>query len=156
NKFTALRKTGEASYTLGMIGVTPSLKRLDKAIDLLEALLGEDDRYCLRVKGKNPLDYSWLLGRDCELQYYRSIYERINRDSRLRYRVVFDPPGDDVNDWLSMVGYILSPSDYESFHMAIGEAMLSGSIPIIWDWNGAKEIWGEEFVVKSLLEAKEK
>ncbi|MBH0312084.1 glycosyltransferase [Alcaligenes faecalis] len=155
-KFTALKKTGEASYTLGMIGVTPSLKRLDKAIDLLESLLEEDDRYCLRVKGKNPLDYDWLLSRDFELQYYQSIYERTNKNPKLRYKVVFDPPGDDVNDWLSMVGYILSPSEFESFHMAVGEAMLTGAVPIIWDWNGAKEIWGEGFVVKSVREAKEK
>lgn len=156
NRFTALRKTGEARYTLGMIGVSPSLKRLDRAIDLLEILLREDSRYCLRVKGKNPLDYGWLLRRDFELSYYRSIYDRINKDSTLRYKVIFDPPGDDVNDWLSMVGYLLSPSDFESFHMAVGEAMLSGSIPIVWNWEGARDIWGAEFVVDTLSEAKEK
>lgn len=156
NKFTALRKTGEASYTLGMIGVSPSLKRLDRAIDLLEVLLEEDGRYCLRVKGKNPLGYDWLLRRDYELNYYKSIYYRINKNSKLRYKIVFDPPGDDINDWLSMVGYLLSPSDFESFHMAVGEAMLTGSVPIVWDWEGAKDIWGAEFVVGALSEAKEK
>ncbi len=156
SKFTPLRKTGDARYTLGMIGVSPSLKRLDRAIDLLEMLLKEDGRYCLRVKGRNPLDYDWLLKRNDELQYYKSIYERLNSNSQLRYKVVFDPPGDDVNDWLSLIGFIVSPSDFESFHMAVGEAMLTGSEPIIWDWDGAAEIWGAEFVVRDISEAKDR
>ncbi|OQV30180.1 glycosyltransferase family protein [Alcaligenes phenolicus] len=154
NKFTPLKKAGDASYTLGMIGVAPSLKRLDRAIDLLEALLDDDARYCLRIKGKNPLDYGWLLKREDELQYYKNTYKRINQNPRLRHKVIFDPPNDDVNDWLSMVGFILSPSDFESFHMAVGEGMLTGAVPIIWNWEGAGDIWGEKWVVKDVIEAK--
>ncbi len=154
NKFTPLKKSGDASYTLGMIGVAPSLKRLDRAIDLLEVLLEDDGRYCLRVKGKNPLDYGWLLKREDELEYYKKIFERLNNNSTLRYKVIFDPPGDDINDWLTLVGYILSPSDFESFHMAVGEGMLSGSIPLIWNWEGAQEIWGERWIVSDVTQAK--
>lgn len=153
SKFTPKKKTGDARYTLGIIGVAPARKRLDRALDLLEALLEEDDRYCLRVKGKHPLDYGWLLKREDELTYYRNVFERINSNPKLRHKVIFDPPGDDVNDWFTMVGFILSPSDFESFHMAIGEGMLTGAIPIIWDWDGAAEIWGERFVIKKLSEA---
>lgn len=153
-KFTPKKKTGEARYTLGMVGVAPKSKRLDRAIDLLEALLEEDDRYCLRVKGKNPLDYNWLLKREDELAYYQKVFERINTNPKLRYKVIFDPPGDDVNEWFTMVGFILSPSDFESFHMAIGEGILTGAVPIIWDWDGAAEIWGEKHVINSLLQAK--
>ena len=154
DKFTPKKKTNEAQYTLGIIGVVPSRKRLDRALDLLEALLEEDSRYCLRVKGKNPLDYNWLLQREDELAYYQQVFKRINSSPKLRYKVIFDPPGDDVNEWFTMVGFILSPSDFESFHMAIGEGMLTGTIPIIWDWDGAAEIWGEKYVITSLLQAK--
>lgn len=154
NKFTPLKKSGDAKYTLGIIGVTPSLKRLDRAIDLLEALLLEDNKFCLRVKGKNPLGYDWLLKRQDELSYYKNIYKKINENPMLRNKVIFDPPGDDVNDWLSLVGYILSPSDFESFHMAIGEGMLTGAIPIIWGWEGAADIWGEQWIVRDIEHAK--
>lgn len=153
-KFTPKAKMGDAQYTLGMIGVVPSRKRLDRAIDLLEALLEEDDRYCLRVKGRNPLDYKWLLQREDELDYYQQVFERINTNPKLRYKVLFDPPGDDVNEWFTMIGFILSPSDFESFHMAIGEGMLTDAIPIIWNWDGASEIWGEDNIISSLKEAK--
>lgn len=152
-KFTKKKKTGDANFTLGMIGVAPMSKRLDKAIDLLEGLLRVDKRYCLRIKGKHPLDYGWLLKRKEEREYYKSVFERINKNSELRYKVIFDPPGDNVNDWLTMVGYILSPSDAESFHMAIGEGMLTGSVPVIWNWNGANQLWPQEHVVDTIDQA---
>lgn len=154
NKFTPEEKTGEARHTLGIIGVTPMMKRLDRAVDLLEALLPEDNRYCLRVKGKNPLDYGWLLHRETELAYYRALFHRINSSPELRHKVIFDPPGDDVNDWFKMVGFILSPSDHESFHMAVGEGMLTGAMPVIWNWDGAADIWGSRWVVNSVEDAK--
>jgi len=154
-KFTAKKKTGEASFTLGIIGVAPKSKRLDRAVDLLEELLAEDSRYCLRVKGKNPLDYGWLLNREDELAYYSNVFQRINSNPKLRHKVIFDPPGDDVNEWFTMVGFILSPSDFESFHMAIGEGMLTGAVPVIWNWDGAAEIWGGGVVVDSIKEAKQ-
>ena len=152
-KFTPKKKTGDARYTLGIIGVAPARKRLDRALDLLEALLEVDNRYCLRVKGKHPLDYGWLLKREDELAYYRNVFERINSNPRLRHKVIFDPAGDDINDWFTMVGFILSPSDFESFHMAIGEGMLTGAMPIIWEWDGAAEIWGEKWITRTLGDA---
>ncbi|WP_395166941.1 glycosyltransferase family 1 protein [Francisella salimarina] len=154
-KFKPNKKTGESRYTLGIIGVVPTMKRLDRALDLLEELLEEDSRYCLRVKGKNPLEYDWLLKREAEIEYYKSIFERINSSDKLRYKVIFDPAGDDVNEWLSLVGFILSPSDFESFHMAIGEGMLTGATPVVWNWDGANEIWPDYSIVKSVDEAKE-
>jgi glycosyltransferase involved in cell wall biosynthesis len=153
-KFTPKKKSGEARFTLGIVGVTPMSKRLDRAVDLLEALLEEDDRYFLRVKGKHPLDYGWLLKREDELAYYRNVFERINSCVKLRHKVIFDPPGDDINEWFTLVGFILSPSDFESFHMAVGEGMMTGAKPVIWNWNGAAEIWGEKWIVRSLQEAK--
>ncbi len=153
SKFTPKKKAAEARYTLGIIGVAPARKRLDRAIDLLEALLETDNRYCLRVKGKHPLDYGWLLKREAELTYYRGVFKRINSTPKLRHKVIFDPPGDDVNEWFTMVGFILSPSDFESFHMAIGEGMLTEAMPIIWDWDGACEIWPPEYLVSSVNSA---
>lgn len=147
NKFTPKKKMGDANYTLGIIGVTPARKRLDRALDVLEMLLEHDSRYCLRVKGKHPLDYSWLVNREHEVAYYRQIFERINSSAKLRHKVIFDPQGDDINEWFSLVGFILSPSDFESFHMAVGEGMLTGAVPVIWPWDGATEIWPEEFVI---------
>lgn len=152
-KFSSKKKTGDAQFTLGMIGVAPMSKRLDRAIDLLEELLKVDKRYCLRIKGKHPLDYGWLLKRKEELAFYKAVFERINSQDELRHKVIFDPPGDDVNDWMTMIGYILSPSDAESFHMAVGEGILTGATPIVWNWEGADELWPVNCVVNNSAEA---
>ena len=44
----------ELNYTLGVCGVLPSRKRLDKAVDILEILWSIDKRYKLYVKANFP------------------------------------------------------------------------------------------------------
>lgn len=46
------------------------------------------------------------------------------------YIVIFDPPADDVNEWFKSVGFILSPSNFESFHLDIGEVIFNGTVPV--------------------------
>jgi hypothetical protein len=151
--FTLRPKLADARFTLGIIGVAPMLKRLDRAVDLLEFLLEKDPRFRLRVKGHNPLTYPWILSREHEVSYYRQIWRHVNSTPRLRYRVIFDPPGNDIDQWFRMVGFVLSTSDFESFHMSVGEGMLTGATPVIWNWKGASRLWPGESVVTSLERA---
>ncbi|WP_269790060.1 glycosyltransferase [Stenotrophomonas sp. Iso1] len=135
-------KFGGAEFVLGMIGIAPQSKRLDLALDTLELLLQRDPRYSLRIKGTNPASVPWLWARTSDRHYYESIFQRINSGS-LRYKVTFDPPGTDVHHWLKLVGTLLSPSDHESFHMAVAEGAASGALPIVWSWAGSKEVYPE-------------
>lgn len=148
----SLPKLGGAEFTLGLIGTAPSSKRLDLALDTLELLARRDDRYCLRVKGANPASIPWLWARTAEREYYQQVYARIN-SGPLRHRVVFDPQGSDVHHWLQMIGSILSPSDSESFHMAVSEGAASGAIPVLWAREGAQNIYPEFPLVRSAEEA---
>ena len=136
-----LSKFGGEMFNLGMIGIVPAQKRLDLALDVLEELAGYDARYMLHIKGPQPTSYNWLWARTKERSYYEDIYKRIN-STDLRYKVVFDPPGTDVNQWLKKIGFILSPSDSESFHMALAEGMASGAIPVPWKRDGIDKIFG--------------
>lgn len=149
----ALDKLDGAEFTLGMIGVAPSRKRLDRALDVLEVLARRDDRYTLRVKGENPASYEWLWERPDERAYYETVYRRINGNPELRHRVIFDPPANDVQHWLRLVGSVMSPSDFESFHMAVAEGAASGALPVVWRWEGAEEIYPELALVNSAEEA---
>lgn len=148
----AMTKFGGAEYTLGMVGTAPSRKRLDLALDTLELLADRDDRYALRVKGANPASIPWLWARSAEREYYQQVYSRINRGP-LRHRVIFDPQGDDVHHWFKMIGAVLSPSDFESFHMAVAEGAASGAIPVVWSWEGASEIYPEFVLVRDAKDA---
>ncbi len=133
-------KFAGSEFNLGMIGIVPLRKRMDLAVDVLEELLQQDQRYKLHIKGANPASYPWLMGRAAEKKYYLELYSRIN-NSPYRNRIIFDPPGDDVANWFQKIGYILSPSDYESFHMSIAEGLCSGTLPMVWDWEGATDIY---------------
>lgn len=136
----SLTKFGDAELNIGIIGIVPARKRLDLAFEMLQELLKFDSAYRLHVKGPSPQSYAWLWKREEERLYYEKLYSRIN-SSDLRNHIIFDPAGDDVHHWLQKIGYILSPSDFESFHVAVSEGVSSSATPIVWDWEGANEIY---------------
>src|SRR5699024_5389319 len=112
-----LPKHSNAAHTLGLVGIVAQTKRLDRALDLLERLLLADPRYTLRIKGKQPADYPWMLDRPTEMAYYDLQYERIDAlNARRANTVVFDGHGDDMDEWYRNIGIALSVSDFESFH----------------------------------------
>jgi len=133
-------KFGDSDFVLGIVGVVPLRKRLDLAVETLKELQKIDKRYVLHVKGANPASYSWVWKNNQERHYYEKLYTQIN-NSKLRYNVIFDPSGCDVDEWFRMVSYVLSPSDFESFHVAPAEGMASGTLPIIWKREGSSDIF---------------
>lgn len=133
-------KFGDSDFTIGIVGIVPLRKRLDLAYETLKELQLFDKRYALRVKGASPASYAWTWNNPQERDYYEKVYAEINA-SELRYKVIFDPAGNDVAEWFQSVGYILSPSDFESFHVAPAEGMASGTIPIIWKREGSSDIF---------------
>lgn len=133
-------KFGDSNFVLGIVGIVPLRKRIDLAFETLKCLHKIDKRYTLRIKGASPASYRWVWNDSEERAYYEKVYRDIN-SSDLRYSVIFDPPGNDVDKWFQSVGYILSPSDFESFHVAPAEGMASGTIPIIWKREGSSDIF---------------
>lgn len=149
-------KLAGASFNLGMIGICPSRKRLDLALDVLEHLRSRDRRYVLYVKGKLPDEYPWLWARTAERAYYEALAERIAGSPLLSRGVVFDGFGDDVPLWLRKIGWVLSPSDFESFHLAVAEGAASGAVPVVLPWDGADQIYPREWVSRSPRAAAER
>lgn len=140
-----------SKYNLGLMGISPARKRLDIALDIFEELWDKDNRYTLFVKGHLPNQYAWLWNRKEERDYYEKAFRRIN-SSKWRDSVVFEGWGD-VSEWYRKIQFILSPSDFESFHLAVAEGMASGCIPIIRNWQGARELYPNEFIFAEVQEA---
>lgn len=136
-----------AVFTLGLLGFLPRLKRLDRALDVLEALRIKDDRYRLILKGTLPWELPWVWRDDAERSYYEEQFARIRSASVLHNAVTVDRPGGDVPSWFRKVGFVLSPSDIESFHLAMVEGMVSRSVPIAADRAGAASIVGSTWIV---------
>ena len=134
-------------YRLGLVGFVPFLKRPDRALDVLEELIHCDDRYTLHIRGRMPWEYPYEWNKPLQQEAYLNFFGRIGGDSKLQSRVIFEPFGADMASWLSKIGYVLSPSTRESFHLAPAEGMASGAVPVFWDRPGVSEIFGNEFRV---------
>ena len=153
----ALPKTQDAETTLGMVGVVAQPKRLDRALDLLELLQTQDERYRLRVKGKQPAEYPWMRDRPDEMAYYDEQYARIARLNARRPRsVVFDGFGTDMPAWYQRIGIAISVSDFESFHLTIADGAASGALPVSIDWAGADQVYPREWVCATIEQMAER
>lgn len=142
-------KLPEARFHLGMLGAVPKRKRLDVALDVTERLREHDQRYLLMVKTEMPWDLWWVWRRDSERDYFSNIFARLNNSPNLRDGVVFDSYGPDVALWLRRVGWVLSTSDDESFHLAPAEGMASGAVPLITGWSGSDAIYSSEWIFRN-------
>lgn len=155
HEFTLQGRRSHAGVVLGMVGIVPTLKRFDRALDALAVLVenGVDAR--LKVKGHRPeqLEFMHAPGRREELEVYNALYDRIERDARLAGRVEFSPWGNDVAAWYKDVDVILSCSDTESFHYALADGVLSGCLPVVWPWAGAAKTYSPDWVVGDEKEA---
>lgn len=135
-------------FRLGMVGIVPIRKRLDRAVDLLSGLLERDERYTLHVRGRMPWEYSYEWNKPTQQMAYRQIFAQIGADKRLSNSIVFEPFGSDMGSWMRKIGYMLSPSSDESFHLAPAEGMASGSIPVFWSRPGVEGIFGKRWLVE--------
>ncbi|HEU5156286.1 MAG TPA: glycosyltransferase [Streptosporangiaceae bacterium] len=133
-------------HHIGFIGMAPSRKRLDVALDVLEELRRDDPRFTLFVKSKLPWDYWWIWQKDEERAHFEEVFRRVRRSPALAGAVVFDPFGPDVGAWLRRIGFVLSTSDDESFHLAPAEGMASGAIPALLNWPGADTIYDPHWI----------
>jgi glycosyltransferase involved in cell wall biosynthesis len=139
-------KLDGARFHLGIIGVVPSRKRLDLALDVLAELRREDDRYLLFVKSGMPWEHWWVWQHERERDHFSAALRRAQRDDLLRGAVIFDDAGPDVASWLRRVGYVLSTSDDESFHVAPAEGMVSRAVPVVRHWPGAETIYDMRWI----------
>ena len=139
-------KPAGVEHHLGMIGIAPSRKRLDLALDVLEVLRAEDPRFMLFVKSKLPWDYWWIWEKPEEREHFEKVFRRIRRSPLLAGGVVFDSYGRDVAAWLRRIGWVLSTSDDESFHLAPAEGMASGAVPALLGWPGAETIYDTAWI----------
>lgn len=146
-------KTEDFKFHLGLIGDVPQRKRLDRALDIFEKLYSCNKKYKLFIKGKRPEEHPWMksISRKPEMDYYQTQYQRI-QDKGLGDSVIFEGYGP-IDTWLQKIGYVLSVSDFESFHLAPAEGMASGALPIILDWAGSSTIYPEQCIYSTVDEA---
>ncbi|WP_422115718.1 glycosyltransferase family protein [Brachybacterium sp. UNK5269] len=136
-------KLDDARFHLGLAGYVPMLKRPDRAVDLLEALVAEDDRFMLHLRGRAPWSYPWEWAKPMQRDAYMTLFDRIRRSPQLRSNILFEDFAPDMGSWFRGIGWVLSTSTQETFHLAPVEGMASGALPLVWSRPGASEIFSE-------------
>lgn len=140
-------------YNLGLLGCIPSLKRLDRSLDILEELRKTDQRYTLYIKSKMPWDVPFIWSKEEERNYYSKQLHRIENSKWLKDAVIFDSYGNDVAVWFRKIGWLLSTSDIEGCHTAVAEAMSAGCKAAIFDWPGAQDVYSLNEIFTSPIAA---
>jgi len=155
DEYRLVRRDLDETIRLGVVGIVPQRKRFDRAVDTLMELRRRDYQAELFIKGPRPetLDYMDAPGRKTELDYYQEIYRRIELDLTISQRVHFDPWANDVALWYRKVDHILSCSDFESFHYALADGVLTGCHPVVWPWEEAATIYTADWIVGDSREA---
>lgn len=143
-------KTDAAPFTLGVIGALPRLKRLDLALDLLRRLRVHDERFTLAIKSRVPGDIPWIARRPAEAAHYARVAETAREDPLLAGAVSWETHGADVATFLQRVGWLLSLSDVESFHLAAAEGMASGAVPLVRPWPAAHDVYDPRWIHDSV------
>lgn len=150
-KFSNPKIGEEVKFHLGIIGIVPKLKRLDRAVEILENLYKIDKRYKLFIKGKHPNEYGWVWNDPIQRAHYDTLFAKIEQ-APYRKNIVFEGWGD-VSEWLKNIGYVLSVSDYESFHMAPIEGMASGAYPVVLRREGVNTIFPNKYIFNKIEDA---
>lgn len=138
-------KHADARFHLALVGVVPVRKRLDRALDLVAALRTVDERFTLHVRGRLPNEYPWEWRKPVVRGHYEQQLARLGASQALCGGVALEPFGADVGSWLRRMGWVLSPSTAESFHLAPVEGMASGAVPVLWDRPGVAGVFGERW-----------
>ncbi len=139
-------KFDDAQFTIGLIGAAPMRKRPDLAIKILAELRKAEPRFKLVIKSKMPWQMPWVWRDEAERKAFRDIFEEVERSELLRGSIIFDDYGADVANWLRRVGWVLSTSDDESFHLAPAEGAASGAVPVILPWPGSDQIYDAKWI----------
>lgn len=77
---------------------------------------------------------------------YRSLYREIGNSPELLSHIAFESPGSNIESWFSKIGWILSLSERETFHLAAAEGMASGAVPVFLPRLGLDEIFTDRWI----------
>jgi glycosyltransferase involved in cell wall biosynthesis len=128
-------------FRIGWVGHVEPKKNPMLLLQIAHRLRLQDLRYRIEVAGA----FTDLR----TLRYLQHVMVRLD----LTESVAFDGAVADMPAWYADKGVLLSTSLYESFGMAIGEAMAVGAFPVVHDFPGADRLWPQECLFAAVDEA---
>ncbi|GAA2157500.1 glycosyl transferase family 1 [Humibacillus xanthopallidus] len=162
----ALPKLEGAEHTLGMVGWGQQVKDPCWTLDLLERLRAEDDRWRLLLVGT---DFPLSSGNGVESRAAERFRSRLlsggtggTGGSGLVEAVDFVGYTRSLPEVLQRVGWGVSSSRREGFHIGLVEMAASGAVPVVRDWpvyaeiGGARGLFPDDWVARDAGSAAER
>ncbi|MGL5676769.1 MAG: glycosyltransferase [Cellulosilyticaceae bacterium] len=135
-----------------LVGVVPKLKGYLKALKVLKELVDQDIDFKLYIIGVLPTNTAWIQ-RDPQEKTYFEQCEAFIKQHQLEEHIV-------MKGWVEKtemfkdIGYVLSMSDIESFHLAPAEAICSYTMGLYLAWPGVEYLYPEDIIFQSEDEIK--
>jgi glycosyltransferase involved in cell wall biosynthesis len=153
-----LPKTDAARRTLGMVGWAQQVKDPLWTLDVLAALRRQDPRWRLRLIGA---DFAVDNPNPVEREAARAFHERMT-DPLVADGVDFVGYTARLPQHLREIGWAVSSSRREGFHIGLVEMAASGAVPVVRDWpvyagiGGAATLFPADWVSTTPAEAAER
>lgn len=151
-------KEPEARWTLGLIGWAQRVKDPTFAVELLSLLRRHDDRWTLRLIGADLAPVNRRSETEHAAAFRRRALQPDVRDAIDYVSYTSDLPGA-----ARRIGWALSTSVRESFHIGLMELAASGAVPLVRNWplyrdlgGGAASVVPASWVVETPQEAAER
>lgn len=133
--------------TLGLVGWGKRVKDPLWAVEVLARLRAREGDWRLRLVG-----HGLPVAPGSDEAYARAFSERCSRPD-VAGAIDLVPYTDDIAGEVARLGFILSSSLRESFHLGLLEGVLGGAVPVVRDWpfysahGGAGALYPAEWVV---------
>jgi glycosyltransferase involved in cell wall biosynthesis len=128
-----LNKSDVANENIGLIGWAPVAKDLAFALNVIEELNNHGTSFKLHLFGGEP-DYEAAANKPDVMSLYSRLDLLVDQGIVVKHGWV-----DHIENELEDIGFILSTSSRESFHLGLFEGVLSGAIPVVRQWP----FWGD-------------
>jgi len=137
-------------YTIGLVGSVPKLKGFYRALEILNVLHNKDRRFNLLVVGKKANEFSWVMNNPTEREYYEACEKYIIENDLVEcIKYAGFLPREKV---FENIGYVLSVSDLESFHLAVAEGYCANSVGFAMPWDGVEYIYPAKIIYQTTSE----
>jgi glycosyltransferase involved in cell wall biosynthesis len=146
-------KTEDFKSNLAIVGYVPKWKGLLKGLRILKILKEHNQKFKLHLFGKNYRDVDWIWNKLEERTYFGKC-EKFIKDHNLEDSVI-------VHGWterseiFSNIGYVLSVSDIESFHLAPAEGLCDGTLALLLDWDGVEYVYPDKIIFDDIYDMKD-
>lgn len=146
-------KNKDFKHNIAIVGYVPKWKGLLKGLKILKMLKEHDEKFRLYLIGKNYQEVDWIWNNPEERSYFRKC-ENFIKNYGLEDSVIFEG-WMERSEIFKNVGYVLSLSDIESFHLAPAEGICDGSMAFLLDWEGVEYVYPEDIIFKNIDDMKD-